>query len=307
MVLHPFAKDFLGNLVEISYAQKGVKYYCFVCDKPMSLRISPEHKKCTHFAHFPGTHQCSLESALHSAFKNELYNRFSKAIQDGAEVLISWNCRYCRKTHTVNLLRLAERVDIEKNIENTRPDITLYKSQNRILSVIEIIVKHFLEQKTMEYYIDRDIPLIEFELLTEIDISRAYENPLKPDRLNACIDIKCQDCGASKKKAFLYIIESLCPACNGIMKISVLGTATNDKWYGPKYFAFDEIKFINKYGINVRNHGNVPNVYWCHFCCNCGYSEPEFRLCYYVAMAKRGFLNRERIEMGYFCPICRIK
>ncbi len=187
-LLYPFAKNKHGELIIISEAKRSVKYFCWGCGKPMIPKMGKI--RIHHFAHKPGHDitNCSLESALHNAYKTMLYNRIKANLltDTKSELLIEWNCSQCLDTHRGNLLKKVANVEIEKNVGQYRPDLSLYRKDDTVHAVIEIIATHEIEEYTRQYYSDNKIAIVEFKPTLE-DLAKIYDEILYPSSVNVCL------------------------------------------------------------------------------------------------------------------------
>jgi hypothetical protein len=307
---YPFANNSEGKSTPIDVAVKGDSYSCRDCGEPMITRgkdTTPRKKwqKRRHFAHKVDKYNCSTESNLHNGFRDTLCERINEAIDKRSKLSIHWECSYCNKPHTENLVRKAKLAKAESRLENTRPDITIYGADNKPICIIEIRYRHFTEQKTLEYYNDIEIPLIEFELKDATDSIRSIEEILKPNRINVCMDIKCGECGKIKRKEYLHVIESPCQSCSGPMKYYMAGTAL--EWLiEPEYFNIDELIFTKRLGINTRKiEQRSGNKIRCQICPKCGPIITKLPFNASLDIDNPLIISKTRGEIGYFCPSCR--
>ena len=74
-ILYTTAVDTHGNLIHVNDAEKGLDYYCPVCQRRFILRKSGKSgpgSRRPHFAHNDSTPNCTPEGVLHHSFKKHL-------------------------------------------------------------------------------------------------------------------------------------------------------------------------------------------------------------------------------------------
>jgi hypothetical protein len=195
-IRYSFAKTDDGELISIENAAKKTKYNCWGCNSPMYKRGGP--RRTDHFYHIGDT--CPTESALHEAFKCTLHKLIFDGIRNNEDtskerikLIIQWVCKQCNITQDLDLLEIIADAKKEVYINKYKPDISLYRKDGSIYTVIEVEYKHPLDDNPRKYYSENNIGIIEFILENEKDLDRIKADPLKPDTCNMCPHVALEE------------------------------------------------------------------------------------------------------------------
>lgn len=217
-----------GKIVVADESEKGHEYKCISCNDDMILKKSgntgPGSKR-PHFAHKARTedNKCCPETVLHKTFKELLYEKIEKHIEEKTPIMFNWRCHNCGAKEERNMLKVANGVSMERRIyansesllEGWRtPDISLYV-EDRPLFVIEIIVTHDIEKNAMEFYRDQGIMILRIYLDKMDDIYRVDDIVKNEIFIDKCPrNDGCEICGACN---IFYVrteaISCLCTYC----------------------------------------------------------------------------------------------
>jgi hypothetical protein len=177
---------------------------------------------------------------------------------------------------------------MEYDLGEVRPDIALLDALGKAIAVIEVVVSHAPEQKTLKYYQSNKIPVALYLLQSDEDLSRLNSSVLEPDLLELCKNPKCSKCDQHLSKKRWQIWEAECSKCHTSMKAAFL---CGEAGY-VDLPTLSEAKIANLRGCNMqfsRKKGYPGNV-----CRNCG----AFN------WVNRGPDILEEVDIGYYCPHC---
>ena len=182
-LLHPIAIDNNGKSIHISQAEKGNQYLCPYCKIRFifnrSLKIGKGSRRA-HFSHESLSPNCTSEGYLHSSFKLLLLEYLSSGLDNNSPIIVSFKCNHCTKMHNANLISGAISIKGEYDLQVCRPDIALLTNGKNVYAVIEVIVTHEPEEKTVNYYKDNKIILIKYKLDSYDDLQRFNEKVKYP-------------------------------------------------------------------------------------------------------------------------------
>jgi hypothetical protein len=297
-ILYSLATNELGDLVMADTALRGRTYFCPSCKAEMVFRMG--EKVRPHFAHKNLSQNCSPETVLHFGFKRLLFERISRALDAGERLIIQWGCEACDGSHKGNLLKRATHVQEEYNLGACRPDIGLLGKQGMVVAAIEIVVTHFPDQSTIEYYKANGIPLIVFTLKSDTEIWRASEEVLSPDIVDVCLNPKCPRCNEHMSRMRLLIIDANCWRCKSPMKV---GALSGDAGYEGEFNA-DQIALANQNGANIKTRYSkaTRDRYAANTCKKCNaFIGNHYLFTDYVAAEE---LPRTEIDASFYCPGC---
>lgn len=300
-ILYSFANDDCGNVVAAYTAQRGQTYFCPSCNGEMVSRMGKKVRP--HYAHKSLSPNCSPESALHFGFKRLLYNRIFTSLSKGESLTIQWDCKSCCGSHTGDLLRRTTLVEEECSLGACRPDIGLLDKSGNVVAVIEVVVTHPPDETAIEYYQAKGIPLVVFHLKSDSELSRASEEILKPDLVDACLNPRCPKCQRHKSRQRLLIIDAKCWKCNSPMKVSAL---RGDAGYEGG-FTDEHIALAAEHGsfIKTRYSRSANDRYAANTCKKCNAMiGGHYLFTDYVAMSEYGNYSRVELDGGYYCPNC---
>lgn len=154
---------------------------CPECGSSLILKLGNSGKVAYHAAHKAENHSCSLtnsEGALHFNTKAYIFEQLKK----GTKLFIKQICSgwalpgykpHCRWKVSRPYLWLEDwdKVELEKNVRNRRPDIVLYRNSQPI-AAIEICVSHALDEEKKNELREFSLPWIEVK--AEGDIIDEY-------------------------------------------------------------------------------------------------------------------------------------
>ena len=305
-ILYSVARDGQGILAYAGTAPKGSPYYCPGCGGKFILKRSKRRIKRPHFAHKNPSVYCSPENALHNLFQNELFADIENSLARGSPLPIEWQCSLCEEIHKGNLLKKITHARKEYDLKECVPDIALLGTDNKVHSVIEIILSHPPEENALRYYDTNDIILIKFILNSDNDIDRLRDSPLGPDDINTCLNQRCGKCDQYMLKVYIHIIDGDCWKCLSPMKVAAKGSI----YYllgGPASFTPGEISLARRHGVLItyRYSDTVKKRYMANICPKCNGFIGEFFLGpNYFMPSILGDYRRDSIEIGYCCPFC---
>ena len=254
-----------GNLVSIDEVERGLVCAC-TCPECNSSLIANKGKVKAHYFSHKGDQDCNGESLLHTLGKKLLSRRINHAIQNKIAVPITWPCNTCNAVHEGNLVKMAERVELEVPIGNCRPDIVVYGKNDRILAFIEIVVTHYPESYVYDYCNDNNISLLIFRVCNIQDVMNlAEKEKLDPGKNMVCIAPRCPECKSIAKTKNYYIFETNCWYCDHRMPVifvTVDGTISE-----PKQFTEYDQTIARANGILLKKAS--PWNLWFNACTEC--------------------------------------
>ena len=313
-ILYTAANDINGSLITAREAEKGKKFSCPVCEGEMILRKSGntgKGSKRPHFAHKALTQNCTPETALHYSFKMLLAKKIDEAISENHEIKFSWDCEYCGVEHSGNLLKKARSVSVEHHLGSCQPDIALLDAEENVYVAIEVVVTHSPEDKTLQFYEENGIVLIQINLSSDEDLNILEDRISRPDIVKLCTNPKCADCGEYKEKKTMTIVDGPCSRCAEEMKVAAISIEKNsevgDTWIYPSKFSDDEIKLARSFGVFLRdNYSRTRQVtYLANTCKMCyAFCGDSFIAQEYLRPAGYGEFEFQKVDAGYYCVKC---
>ena len=307
-ILYTVAKNGNGELITARNANKGIQFFCSICNNQMLLRKSGKTEKNfkrPHFAHKTLTPNCTPETALHFSFKSLLAGILQRHLDGETPLKFSWHCKECDEIHTDNLLKEIKSVKVEYDLTIAQPDIALLDKNDLVFAVIEIVVTHKPENDVLQFYEDNDIILIQITLNSDIDIENIENKIAKPDLVNNCLNPKCPKCTRSLHKTVMTIADGFCWKCNSIMKVAYYKIAGST--IGPSRFKKEEIEFARSKGVIIKNRysNTISESYLANTCNKCESFAGDFYLFdQYAAPASSGGIPSIDYEVGYHCEHC---
>jgi hypothetical protein len=196
-ILHKYAEDNNGDIIHISNAKIGIKYFCPGCKEEFIFKNGEIRQK--HFSHKSQTHVCSGgggEGYLHETFKKMLFYKILENINKRKPLVITWKCNICNYGHFQDLLLGIKEIKIEYNLEGCRPDLVLFNEIGQVAFIIEIVDTHEPENNVIEYCIKNNTILVIIKLkdlddLDNIDnIIKNTSNVLLFNRIQCPIFVK---------------------------------------------------------------------------------------------------------------------
>lgn len=307
-ILYTVAKDSEDHLINAADAEKGSNFYCPVCSEALLLRKSGntgKNAKRPHFAHKALTPNCNPETALHFLFKNALFSKLEDHLVNNEPLNFSWLCIHCHEKHSGNLLRKIKSIKLEHRFGECQPDITLFNQNNKVFAVIEVVVTHKPDRKTLEYYSSNDIILIQINLTSDADLNRVEEKISTPDIVSICFNPKCDKCGKFQHKTLLTIVEGPCWKCPNTMKVAIKSEFFSHS--GPRDFTSEELKIAKENGVLIKKHYSktMQESYFANTCPHCGaFSGEHYLFTDYLVPAGYGSLPSVQFNSGYHCSNC---
>ena len=163
-LLHTTGCDEEGRIVHINEAEKGQTYTCPLCGDRIVTRNEGKAQR-PHFAHFKKTEAgCSGESLLLHLFRRQSVALLQSLIPQKKEFPITWSCPYCNRNYTKDLLQQVASLSTDFNIDGHRPDITLFSAEGKPLFAIKLLIRRKLTKKTLHFYEEKGIILIQVQL-----------------------------------------------------------------------------------------------------------------------------------------------
>jgi len=258
-----------------------------------------------HFAHKVLSPNCNPETALHNSFANLLCQRINDHLDNNQPLIIEWECQYCGDIHQRNLLSKTAKAEREFIYGPTRPDIALLNKEGKPLIALEIVVTHYPEDNTEEYYDARNTALIEFHLKSDSDINKVSDPTLKPSKVNRCLNPKCPACGRYQYKKYIFIFNTRCWKCKSPIKVAL--AAYNIMMIdGPENFNNEELDLARSHGVIIKNHYSKTDnsEYLANSCNYCGSFEGKF-FHFDTFVDCIDYDNKKlKLDVGYFCEYC---
>jgi len=177
-ILHKYAEDNDGKIINITNAETGQKYFCPGCKDEFIFKNGKIRQK--HFSHKSQSQDCggSGEGYLHETFKKMLFNKITENLSKNIPLEIQWKCNVCGYPHSCNILSGISEIKMEYAFETCRPDLVLINQQGKAPFIIEIVDKHEPENNVIEYCKANNIILIRIKLET-IDDLENIDNKIK--------------------------------------------------------------------------------------------------------------------------------
>jgi hypothetical protein len=310
-VLYSIAYNIDKELVNAQDAQKGNSYRCPECNGELILRKSEKTGKGTrrpHFAHKALTPNCTPESVLHKSFKVLLGHLIKSNLEQERSMQMSWNCPFCDKVHTGNLLKKAKKVEIEYNLGVCRPDIALLDENGGVIAVIEIVVSHAPEKSALVYYEKNKIILLQINLESDLELNNLDEKISHPDIIYACTIPRCKECGQFKEDKFMTIIDGECWKCKRPIKAATIySSGYSLRNVRPSQFSEESIKFAKSKGVIIKSNYSktTRSQYALITCGHCkAFIGDHYIFTDYISPAGFGSIPSIDYHIGYRCQNC---
>ena len=189
-LLHTTGCDEEGNILHVSEAEKGGTYTCPLCGDRLITRNEGKTQR-PHFAHFKKTEAgCNGESLLLFLFREKAVALLKKHIEQKMAFPVRWSCPLCNRPYEKDILQQVTSLSTETNIDGHQPDITLWDAKGRPLIAIKLLVRRKLTKKTIHFYEDKGIILI--QICLEEDDWMQVENKLAtPASVTFCANAEC--------------------------------------------------------------------------------------------------------------------
>lgn len=311
-ILYSVARTDSGEIVNAANAEKAEHYFCGFCSGPFVLRKSGKTgpgAKRPHFAHKVLTPNCTPESALHFEFKNRLAETIEQYLSDSKELILSWECSYCYRDHTGNLIKTARRVALEHWLGECRPDVALLNDSGKLVAAIEVVVTHRPEESVREFYRQNKIVLIELHLKSETDLDNVIEKLANADVVDVCLNGgRCPKCFYFQQPIVMRIIDVSCHSCNSKIRVPFIeGDHARGSHIGPDGFSQEERELAKSHGAKIEwQYSRTLNTkYWAATCGRCNkFVGRNYLFTSYVSLANYGEYQSTEIPLGYFCENC---
>lgn len=174
-----FALDESSELIDAESLNEDSRkdYVCLGCNKIVRPVIGKIRKK--HFRH-KVKFLCNSETYLHHAAKWIIYKQYKKQLVTNQSYNIEFEnalkCNLCvegecdveSRIETYDLTKVFKKIDIEKQVDSFRPDLTLSSISGKEKVFIEIVVSHYSEDKK----IDSGNRIVEIVIENENDLER---------------------------------------------------------------------------------------------------------------------------------------
>ena len=307
-ILLPYAYDKMKNLVHIDNAQKGEQYICPVCGAELMIRISKipkgeKYHKRNHFVHKGNSENTCSESFLHKSFKDKCVEFIKSKILTKSDLYFEWECHKegCEEKHRGNLLKKAVDIIPEYDLGVCKPDIALLDKNGKVIIVIEVVVTHSPESKTMEYYDSNNIACLLYYVNDFEDCERIEEKLSSPDYVNKCPNPICKKCRGIMNRAKMVTVTTDCYNCGKEMKIAMIICNSENKILTPAKFNEQEINIAKSLGVNLekRYSKTMHDSYMANVCKHCNAFVGEYFMdeYYYSTYDKE-------VDLDYKCFDC---
>ena len=189
-LLHTTGCDEEGRIIHINEAEKGGIYTCPLCHDRLVTRNEGKAQR-PHFAHFKKTEAgCNGEALLLHLFRQNAVTLLNGRIARKEPFLLRWSCPLCNRRYEKDILQKVVSLTTDLDLEGHHPDITLLDAQGRPLIVIKLLIRKKLTKKTLHFYEDRGIILIQLRL-EEDDWMHVEEKLSNPESVTFCANAEC--------------------------------------------------------------------------------------------------------------------
>ena len=189
-LLHTTGCDEEGRIIHINEAEKGGIYTCPLCHDRLVTRNEGKAQR-PHFAHFKKTEAgCNGEALLLHLFRQKAVTLLNGHIERKEPFPIRWLCPLCNRRYEKDILQQAASLTTDIDIEGHHPDITLLDAKGRPLIAIKLLIRRKLTKKTLHFYEDRGIILIQVRL-EEDDWMQVEEKLSNPESVTFCANAEC--------------------------------------------------------------------------------------------------------------------
>ena len=189
-LLHTTGCDEEGRIIHINEAEKGGIYTCPLCNDRLVTRNEGKAQR-PHFAHFKKTEAgCNGEALLLHLFRQKAVTLLNGRIERKEPFPIRWSCPLCNRRYEKDILQQAASLTTDIDIEGHHPDITLLDAKGRPLIAIKLLIRGKLTKKTLHFYENRGIILIQVRL-EEDDWMQVEEKLSNPESVTFCANAEC--------------------------------------------------------------------------------------------------------------------
>lgn len=256
---------------------------------------------------------CTSEATLHDKFKGLLAKKFVQHLKTQTPLYITWRCKFCGDEHSGNILKKIEAVRMEHNLKVCQPDIALLGVDEKVLTVIEIVVTHRPAENVLKFYNGKNIILVQINLTSDKDIEDLKNKIAHPGLVEFCYNPKCKTCGQFQKKKIMTIIEGTCWKCDSAIKVATISLSNGGSISGlssylhPADFTRGEINLARIKGVILKTHYSktARENYLANSCSKCSaFIGEHYLFPDYISPAGFGDLQSQIFELGYHCERC---
>lgn len=200
-------------------------------------------------------------------------------------------------------------IKVEHNLIFCKPDIALIDANDKVHTVIEVVVTHKPEQKVLNYYKENNIILVQINLTSDQDIELVDSKITRPSNVETCFNPKCKSCGNYLQSKIMILIDGPCRKCGEIIKIPTIKSSNGEIVRGLSnfiksyQFTDKEIEFAKSKGVFSKSY-NKGFTISCEKCRS--YVDNYHLFTEYISPADIGELKSEEFEIGYCCEVCEI-
>ena len=189
-LLHTTGCDEEGHVIHINQAERGGIYTCPFCRERIIVRNEGKAQR-PHFAHFKKTESgCNGETLLFHLFRQKAAELLNERIHRKEAFLIHWSCPLCNRIYEKDMLQKVSSLATDFNIDGYHPDIMLLNEKGQPLFAIHLLIRRRLTQKTLHFYEEKGIILIQVQL-EEDDWMRVEEKLSHPASITFCSNPEC--------------------------------------------------------------------------------------------------------------------
>lgn len=262
-------------LVKADSATKAEVFYCPDCKGVMILRKG--QVRIAHFAHKTLTPNCNPETVLHKVGKEKIKETIQLSIKDGGGIQINHSCSECWDIHRYNLLDGVTSVELEKQLGNVRPDISLLDTNGKTKTVIEVVVTHAPEESALAAFKEFGVIYIRVNLRDYSDLNFIKEKlsyPINYNKFN-CKDLPntVEVLPEPEYPSHMFIFNYCCNQCGEDTKIALIDVQENFfEITQPDEFSETELALARKEGVVIGSHKFSRNgdTYIVNKCSHCG-------------------------------------
>ena len=259
-----------GEILHVSMVDRGIQCGC-VCPVCKDRLIARKGSKTAHhFAHF-SRNSCDGETLLHVLGKRLLARRIQEALDSSQELPISWKCDLCRENHEGNLIKNVAFVALEKSLGSIRPDLALFDVQNKVRSIVEVVVSHHPDEAVLEFGVENRVPIAEIHLKVAADLDTIMSAPiLSMTKATVCTRPKCPTCAKPLSRKVLHVVDTECWKCRRPMKAAIISIDS----FANRIHDFDEheTNIAEDNGVLIKKHYSqtMNESYRANTCRSCG-------------------------------------
>jgi predicted RNA-binding Zn-ribbon protein involved in translation (DUF1610 family) len=189
-LLHTTGCDEEGHVIHINQAERGGIYTCPLCRERIIVRNEGKAQR-PHFAHFKKTESgCNGETLLFHLFRQKAAELLNERIHRKEAFPLHWSCPLCNRIYEKDMLQKVSSLATDFNIDGYHPDIMLLNEKGQPLFAIHLLFRRRLTQKTLHFYEEKGIILIQIQL-EEDDWMRVEEKLSHPASITFCSNPEC--------------------------------------------------------------------------------------------------------------------